>query len=168
MAAEKKAEIENKRAKADADKASRDAELSAESLSSEDRMLSGSFANHKGRLPMPMSGKIIGHYGQYNVEGLKNVKLSNNGITIKGSSGAAVRSIYSGEVSAVFGFSGTMVVMVRHGAYISVYCNLSSVSVSKGQKVSAQQSLGTVGSDGIMQFQLRKETAKLNPESWLR
>ena len=96
------------------------------------------------------------------------MKLSNNGITIKGSSGAAVRSIYSGEVSAVFGFSGTMVVMVRHGAYISVYCNLSSVSVSKGQKVSAQQSLGTVGSDGIMQFQLRKETAKLNPESWLR
>ena len=60
-----------------------------------------------------------------------------------------------------------MGVMVRHGSYISVYTNLSSVSVSRGQRVSARQVLGTVGSENILQFQLRKEIAKLNPESWL-
>jgi hypothetical protein len=27
--------------------------------------------------------------------------------------------------------------------------------------------LGSVGSENILQFQLRKETAKLNPEAWL-
>ena len=70
-------------------------------------------------------------------------------------------------MSAVFGYAGSMVVMVRHGAFISVYCNLRSVSVSRGQKVSTRQALGTVGTDNILQFQLRKETAKLNPEAWL-
>ena len=116
---------------------------------------------------MPMSGRIVSHYGQYNVEGLKGVQLSNSGINIKAAPGTAVRSVFAGEVSAVFGFSGTMVVMVRHGSYISVYCNLKSVSVSKGQKVAARQTLGAVGQDGILQFQLRKEAAKLNPEAWL-
>ena len=62
---------------------------------------------------------------------------------------------------------GSMGVLVRHGSYISVYCNLASVSVSRGQKVSVRQVLGTVGKDNILQFQLRKERAKLNPEQWL-
>ena len=67
----------------------------------------------------------------------------------------------------MFGFSGSIVVMVRHGAYISVYCNLSSVSVSRGQKVSTRQALGAVGRDNILQFQLRHNMAKLNPEVWI-
>lgn len=96
------------------------------------------------------------------------MQLSNSGISIKGAPGGAVHSVYAGEVSAVFGFSGTMVVMIRHGAYISVYCNLKSVSVGRGRKVGAYQTIGTVGNDGILQFQLRKETSKLNPEAWLR
>lgn len=70
-------------------------------------------------------------------------------------------------MSAVFSFGGITGVMVRHGSYISVYCNLSSVSVHKGQKVTTRQILGTVGPDHILQFQLRREKAKLNPEVWL-
>ena len=88
-------------------------------------------------------------------------------INIQGKPGCVARSIYDGEVSAVFGYGGMWNVLVRHGAYISVYCNLKSVSVHKGQKVSTRQALGNVGSDNILQFQLRKETAKLNPEAWL-
>jgi septal ring factor EnvC (AmiA/AmiB activator) len=110
----------------------------------------------------------VSHFGQYNVEGLKGVTLDNKGINIMGSNGCQARSVYDGEVSAVISYAGTTVVMVRHGAYISVYCNLSSVSVSKGQKVSTGQALGAVGADNILQFQLRKERAKLNPEVWLR
>jgi septal ring factor EnvC (AmiA/AmiB activator) len=57
--------------------------------------------------------------------------------------------------------------MVRHGSYISVYCNLRSVSVQRGQRVSTRQALGAIAADNILQFQLRRETAKLNPEAWL-
>ena len=138
-------------------------------MSSEDRRISGSFESNRGRLPIPITGsyRIVSHFGQYNVDGLRNVKLDNKGIHIKGEPGAKARSIFDGEVSAVFSFGGTMVVMVRHGSYISVYCNLSSVSVHHGQKVSTRQVLGTIGHDNILQFQLRRETAKLNPERWL-
>ncbi|MCI6338685.1 MAG: peptidoglycan DD-metalloendopeptidase family protein [Prevotella sp.] len=138
-------------------------------MASEDLRISGSFESNRGHLPMPVAGnyRIVSHFGQYNVDGLKNVRLDNKGINILGSPGAVVRSIYDGEVSAVFSLGGTTGVMVRHGSYISVYCNLGSVSVRKGQKVSTRQALGTVGRDNILQFQLRRERSKLNPESWL-
>lgn len=110
----------------------------------------------------------MNHFGTNTVTDVKgHVTLDKKGIDIKGQPGATVRSIFEGEVSAVFSYSGTTVVIVRHGNYLSVYCDLASVSVSRGQKVSARQTLGRVGSEGVMQFQLRKGNSLLNPESWL-
>ncbi len=149
--------------------AQRKAESMPMTAPSEDIRISGNFESNRGRLPMPITGayRIVSHFGQYNVEGLHNVTLDNKGINIKGENGAQARSIFDGEVSGVFSFGGTMVVMVRHGSYISVYCNLASVNVHRGQRVSTRQVLGRVGNDNILQFQLRKETHKLNPEGWL-
>ncbi len=138
-------------------------------MDSDDRRISGNFESNRGRLPIPITGsyRIVSHFGQYNVEGLNNVRLDNKGINIQGQAGAQARSIFDGEVSGVYRFGGTIIVMVRHGSYISVYYNLSSVSVHRGQKVTTRQALGRVGQDNILQFQLRKETSKLNPEAWL-
>ena len=168
IAAERKASVDKERNDRELAKAKRSATAAAE-LDTHDRKLSGSFERNRGRLPMPIAGsyKIITHFGQYNVPGLSNVRLNSNGISILGQPGAAVRSVFDGEVSAVSNLAGTMVVMVRHGSYISVYCNLGSVSVHKGQKVSTGQRLGSVGSDNTLQFQLRNMKAALNPERWL-
>ena len=168
LAAERKAEQEAREHAKELASARKEAEA-ALIAPSEDMRISGSFESNRGRLPMPITGsyRIVSHFGQYNVDGLKNVTLDNKGVNIQGEQGAMARSIFDGEVSAVFSFGGTMVVMVRHGSYISVYCNLSSVNVHRGQKVSTRQTLGRVGPDNILQFQLRKETAKLNPENWL-
>ena len=168
LAAEKRAESEAREHAKEVATARKEAEA-ALNAPTEDMRISGSFESNRGRLPIPITGgyRIVSHFGQYNVEGLHNVTLDNKGINIQGSPGAQARSIFDGEVSAVFSFGGTMVVMVRHGSYISVYCNLASVNVSRGQKVTTRQTLGRVGQDNILQFQLRKETAKLNPESWL-
>ena len=175
--AEEQRNEEDRKAIAEAKKLEREVEVAKKeqakpliyNLDSEDRRISGSFESNRGRLPMPITGgyRIVSHFGQYNVEGLNNVRLDNKGINILGSAGAKARSILDGEVSAVFSMGGVTGVMVRHGSYISVYCNLSSVSVHRGQKVSARQVLGSVGQDNILQFQLRKERAKLNPEAWL-
>jgi septal ring factor EnvC (AmiA/AmiB activator) len=163
--------MEHAREEENARKAEEAARKVEESLltPAEDLRISGSFESNRGRLPIPITGgyRIVSHFGQYNVEGLRNVTLDNKGINIQGEPGAQARSIFDGEVSAVFSFGGTVVVMVRHGSYISVYCNLSSVNVRRGQKVSTRQALGRIGQDNILQFQLRKETQKLNPESWL-
>ena len=136
----------------------------------EDRRLSGSFEGNRGRLPMPIVGgyKIVHRFGTNTVTDVKgNVTLDKKGIDIKGQPGAQVRSIFDGVVTAVFGYGGTSVVIIKHGSYLSVYCDLASVSVSRGQNVSARQTIGRVGSDGMMQFQLRRGTTKLNPEGWL-
>jgi septal ring factor EnvC (AmiA/AmiB activator) len=169
LAAERRAETEAREHAKEVAEAKKNVESLDYSISSDDRRISGNFESNRGRLPMPITGpyRIVSHFGQYNVEGLSNVTLDNKGINIKGHPGAQARSIFDGEVSAVFSFGGTMVVMVRHGSYISVYCNLASFNVHKGQKVSTRQALGRVGQDDILQFQLRRETAKLNPESWL-
>lgn len=169
-AAERRAAEESKKREREIAAAKREAaEQPVVLMASEDRKVSGNFESNRGRLPMPVVGsyKIVSHFGQYNVEGLQNVRLDNKGINILGQPGAKVRSIFDGEVTAVFSLAGTTGVMVRHGNYISVYCNLGSVSVRKGQHVSTRQVLGTVGAENILQFQLRRETAKLNPEAWL-
>lgn len=167
-AAELKAEVDRKRREkemADAKRESREATM----LSSVDRKLSSNFESNKGRLPIPTTGtyRIVSHYGQYNVEGLRGVTLDNKGINIKVNPGAQARAIFNGEVSAVYKADGQYLVMVRHGSYISIYGNLISVNVHRGQQVSTRQALGTVDSGNILHFQLRREMTKLNPEVWL-
>lgn len=149
--------------------------LDAYTMSKADRELSGDFVNNRGKLPMPVSGAYIitSHYGQYAVEGLRNVKLDNKGIDIQGKPGAQARAIFNGKVAAVFQLNGLFNILIRHGAYISVYCNLSSASVKQGQTVTTKQSIGQIFSDGadngrtVLHFQLRREKEKLNPEPWL-
>lgn len=143
-------------------------------VGSEDRRLSGVFEQNKGKLPIPITGAymIVGHYGQYQVDGLRNVRLDNKGVDIRGKQGAQARAIFNGEVSAIFQYNGLSNVLIRHGSYISVYCNLQSVLVRKGSKVNTRDIIGQVHTDKegntILHFQLRKETAKLNPEIWLQ
>lgn len=147
--------------------------LEAYKVDSEDRRLSSVFEKNKGILPVPITGPyvVVGHYGQYQVKGLRNVKLDNKGMDIKGKAGANARAIFDGEVSAVFQYNGLTNVLVRHGSYISVYCNLSTVRVKKGSLVRARDVLGEVHTNAegetILHFQLRKETVKLNPELWI-
>lgn len=140
-------------------------------VSSVDRQLSGNFESNRGRFPMPITGpyKIVNTQGQHRVEGLKGTTVQEmKGIELKGQSGAQARCIYDGEVSGVAGYGGSMIVIVRHGTYFSVYSDLSSVKVTRGQKVSARQIIGSVSREGTMKFQLRRISgALLNPLSWL-
>ena len=138
-----------------------------------DQRLTGSFASNRGRLPVPISGPYVltGHYGRYSV--MRNVVLDNKGIDLQGQPGAQARAVFDGRVAAVFQLNGLTNVLVRHGEYISVYCNLAQAVVKAGDEVKARQPLGDVFSDGanggrtVLHFQLRREKQKLNPEQWL-
>ena len=138
-----------------------------------DARLTGSFASNQGRLPMPITGNytISSHFGAYNVNGLNGVTLDNKGINLTAPAGAQARCVFDGEVTAIFSMGGMTNVIVRHGSYITVYCNLSGVSVRQGQRVSTRQTIGNVARDAsgncTLHFQLRHETQKLNPERWL-
>lgn len=136
-----------------------------------DQRLSGSFSNNKGRLPMPITGnyQIVRGFGANVAEGVgRGVHLPSKGIHLKGQPGAQARCVFDGQVSSIFANGNTYIVMVRHGKYISVYCDLASVSVSTGQSVSTNQTLGKLGPEHTMQFQLRNWTELLDPRPWLR
>ena len=140
-------------------------------LTAEDRKLNGSMEQNKGRLPVPITGpyRIYRRYGLNRIA--PGVTLDNKGVHYMGQEGARARSVWDGEVSAIFEMAGAKHVLVRHGSYITVYSGLSSVIVHKGQHVKARDIIGTVAADDqgqrLLQFQLRRETAKLNPEVWI-
>lgn len=139
-----------------------------------DMKLSRDFQENKGRLPVPISGgyAVTSRYGTYNVAGLRGVQLDNKGINLTGHQGAQARSIFNGEVVTVANFGGSYTVIVRHGNYYSVYNNLASVSVRRGQHVATAQHLGRVATDAtgncVLHFQLRHNTSTLNPQSWIK
>jgi murein hydrolase activator len=146
-------------------------------MTSEEKKLSGSFASNRGALgyPVSMPGTIVVHYGEEKYQDLKHVSNASKGIDIQTKAGASALCVFNGVVSKVFALPGfNNSVIVRHGNYLTVYSNLSSVFVKSGDKVGTGQALGKIYVDGeqggqtILHFQLWQDTQRLNPEGWLR
>lgn len=134
--------------------------------------LSNDFASNKGRLAWPVAyTSIARNYGIYTHEsGGQNM---NNGIDLITVQGTSVYAVFKGTVSRVFTCpNGTIGVIIRHGDYMTVYCNLASVSVKQGQSVATRAVIGKVASDdnghGEFSFQLWNGRESQNPRSWLR
>lgn len=151
---------------------------SFDSTAEADRKLTGTFAANKGRLLFPVAGRyrITRGFGRQKHPELKHVETNNNGIDIEVAPGTDARAIFDGTVSAIFRIPGyANVVMIRHGEYISLYANLVTTAVAKGQKVKAGQAVGRIltesddeGGATTLHFELRRERAKLNPLEWVR
>ena len=142
-------------------------------LTPETELLSSSFADNRGRLLWPVTkGFISQHFGRHAHPVLKHVIVENRGIDIQTSAGEPVRAIFNGKVLTVANIAGmNNIVMIQHGEYFTVYAKLRSVSVSEGEQVRMRQQIGTVytNSEGTseLQFQVWRNSANLNPESWL-
>ena len=132
---------------------------------------SSDFAQNRGRLPWPVYYKSVAReYGIYtHPSGGKN---KNNGIDLNCAPGATVSAVFGGTVVKVDSFQGTKVVIVRHGAYMTVYAGLGTVAVSQGSKVATKQTLGTVykGDEATSEFSFQVWCGgdALNPRHWLR
>ncbi|MEO6849927.1 MAG: peptidoglycan DD-metalloendopeptidase family protein, partial [Mucilaginibacter sp.] len=132
--------------------------------------LSNDFLGNRGRLPWPVTNGVpMQGFGVYYTEGIKN---ESNGIEIKTNVDASVRAVFDGTVASINNIYGTYMVVIRHGEYFTVYSNLRTVSVSKGQKVSTKQNIGAVATEsstGIPQvnFQLWKGASPVDPKIWL-
>lgn len=137
-----------------------------------EKALAASFSNNRGRLPWPVErGYISGRYGSQPHPSVPNITIENHGVDITTENQATVRAVFEGEVTEIQVLAGTRVVFVRHGDYISVYQNLSSVSVKQGQKVSTKQTIGTVAQNregqSVLKFYLTQNNQFQNPQSWL-
>ncbi len=133
--------------------------------------VSGAVASLRGKMGWPVNGSIVKHYGESRNASTNTVTI-NYGIDIKTSPNAAVKSIYSGEVSAIEWLPGyRTIVIISHGhEFRSVYGNLSTASVHEGQKISAGEVIGSAGSGlegALLHFELWNERQSQNPEIWL-
>ena len=144
-------------------------------MTPEQKLAGSDFEQNRRRIPWPVErGLIIEKFGVHPHPVLNNVTVNNNGVTISTEQGSKARAVFQGEVSRVFGITGgNMAVILRHGQYLTVYSNLINVLVTKGEKVTIRQNLGTVYTDSndgnktLLKFQIWKESKKLNPEEWL-
>lgn len=144
--------------------------------SSEDRKLTGSFQQNKGRLPFPVRGRydIVRRFGLQSHDSNSRLRISSGGINIRTYSDRNAYAVFDGVVSNVFLSEYGQSILLRHGNYFTVYTHLSSVRVSPGQKVSARQAIGTISSQGdaersnILTFQIRHLRTKLDPQKWLK
>jgi murein hydrolase activator len=144
-------------------------------LTPEGKIESNNFKANKGKLPWPVEkGNIFQKYGDQPHPIYKNLTVHNSSIEISTEKGSSARAVFAGEVFQIQVNENNRnwkAVYVRHGDFITIYMNLSSVNVVKGQKVSIKQKLGTIHTDTsgstTMKFAVLQNTTYLNPELWL-
>jgi septal ring factor EnvC (AmiA/AmiB activator) len=135
--------------------------------------LSNSFEENKNKFPWPVSGFVSQRFGRQQHPVLKGIEIQNDGVNIQTKQGEEVRSIFNGEVSRIAftpGMGNTII--IKHGDYFTVYTGLKDITVKQGQRVTTNQELGKVLSNGEgiseLRFQIRKNFDALNPQDWLR
>jgi len=135
-----------------------------------DKALNASFEKNKGLLPWPCSGFVITHFGANQYPG--GIDYNNPGVSIGVKAGEPVKSVFDGEVTLVNFMDDKQVVFIKHGKYFTVYSNLASASVQRGDKVKTGQVIGKAGlnddGNGEVDFILMNENNNVNPESWLK
>lgn len=143
-------------------------------LTPEAKIVADNFRANRGRLPFPVErGFISLGYGDQAHPVYKSLMIHNSGVEITTDHGANARAVFDGVVSSVIVLSPVnKAVMIQHGDFFTVYQNLSSVSVSKGEQVSRKQNIGKVRTNGetgktIIKFLILQNTTYNNPASWL-
>ncbi len=138
-----------------------------------DYKLADEFSANKGKLPWPVDGPVVEHFGKHKHPVYTRVEMPfNNGVNIAVNPGTQAKAVFDGVVKQVIVMPGyNQCVLVQHGNYFTFYCKLASVAVKAGQKITTGQALGridTISGETQLHFQLWKERAPQDPEVWLR
>ena len=142
-------------------------------LTSGGKVDSDNFKANKGKLPWPVErGYISLGYGDQFHPVYKELQIHNSGLEFSTDSGASARAVFAGVVTSVIIISPVnKLVMLQHGDFFTIYQNLTSVNVSKGDNVSIRQSLGKIKTNGegktILKFAITQNTTYTNPKAWL-
>ena len=173
-AANRKAALEKAKANPSAPVSKAAVSSSKIELTPEAKIIADNFRANRGRLPYPVEkGYVSLGYGNQTHPLFNTITVHNSGVEITTDRGATARAVFGGEVTSVIVLSPVnKAVMIQHGDYFTVYQNLSSVSVSKGDKVGIKQSIGTVRTNGetgktVIKFLILQNTTYNNPEGWL-
>lgn len=128
------------------------------------------FAKLRGKLAWPVSGKLLASFGQVRAGGVKW-----DGMLVSGAQGAAVRAVYHGRVVYADWLAGLgLLTIIDHGdGYLSLYGHNERLYKDVGEKVTAGDTIATVGDSGGRQtpalyFEIRKAGRPVDPRPWFR
>lgn len=130
------------------------------------------FADKKGKLQMPLKGKIVSNFGRA-LKGDLKAAIFNKGINISGRPNSGIKAIANGNVE----FSGWIkgygnVIIINHGdGYFSLSAHISIPYKKTGDIVNFGEIIGLLGSMGTdttdtLYFELRKDGKAINPLKW--
>ncbi|MBA4154445.1 peptidoglycan DD-metalloendopeptidase family protein [Flavobacterium sp.] len=143
-------------------------------LTEEGKIESDNFKANKGKLPWPVEkGFVSQKFGNQPHQIQPKLIVHSNGVEITTESGSSARAVFAGTVYSIQILSPiNTLVMIQHGDFITVYQNLSSVSVKKGDKVSIKQTIGKIRTNNstgktALKFSVLQNDTFLNPQSWI-
>lgn len=130
--------------------------------------LPDNFEESKGKLPLPLNGKIVRDESGSGQNGSK-------GIFVEAPSGAKVKAVFPGRVD----FSGALkgygqVIVINHGSrYFTVSAQLARRYKEAGESVKAGDVIGSLPEIKSMErsslyFEIRQGAGNLDPLKWLK
>lgn len=143
-------------------------------LTAEDKALAANFVSNKGKLPWPVErGMVVKSFGTHRHPQFPNVTTTSSGVEIATEDLAPVRAVFEGTVMSIQKIKGAHItVFIQHGDYITVYSNLETVSIKKGDKVATKHVIGKVAKSTtagrtILKFYIYRNNTKINPADWI-
>jgi septal ring factor EnvC (AmiA/AmiB activator) len=124
----------------------------------------------KNSLPWPVLGKTTANFGRSKHPTLNTYVIS-NGIKIQGSDNSQVKAVEAGTVifAGAFRSYGKMVIVDHGKGFLSVYGQLSVISVKEDQTIARGAQVGRLGKNpsNVLYFEVRENNTPANPILWL-
>ena len=128
----------------------------------------------KGEIVLPCQGNVIRGFGDA-VHPKFHTRVPHPGIDIEAPLGAPVTAVYPGSVEFADWLSGYgyTVILSHPGGYFTVYGHLDQIRAKKGDRVSQNQVIGSVGENAFAEstalyFELRQGGKAVDPMPWLK
>ncbi len=133
------------------------------------------FAARKGKLKIPVPGKILSSFGRSPLESGQGFYFQ-SGIDISAQRGEPVRSVFKGKVIYADWLKGYgNLLIINHGNhYYSLYAHVEEIFKNTGESVDTGEIIATTGDTGsitgrpCLHFEIRHHGKPVNPSKWLQ
>ncbi|MBT3509992.1 MAG: peptidoglycan DD-metalloendopeptidase family protein [Nitrospina sp.] len=131
-------------------------------------------SDKKGRLNLPLRGKILNRFGRQKDKQFGSF-IVHNGINIRSKTGSSVHAVFDGKVlyTGELGGYGNLVIIGHGKDYHTLYGHLDRIKVKQNQIVQTGDIIGLSGDTGsligeTLYFEMRKSGKPIEPVRWFK
>ena len=127
------------------------------------------FGKLKGHLVLPLTGKVVGHFGK-SFDTASGLSLFRKGIDLESTGHESVGAVFEGKIAYAGELPnyGKMVIVDHGGHFYSLCGNLGEISTKVGDHVAAGSPIGVTDSTGKpLYFEIRARNIPVDPLQWV-